>query len=66
MYKIVRYYMRGSKRAVGLYFNTEEEAQTYLKENKLETSSTTATGYRARKRTRERGPWFEGYTRCKR
>lgn len=58
-YKIVRHYMRGDKRTIttGL---TLEQAQAHCQDP--ETSSTTATGAKARKRLAERGPWFDGYT----
>lgn len=65
MYKIVRHYFRPefSNRVVksGL---TLQEAQAHCADP--ETSSTTATKYRGVKRTRERGPWFDGYTECNR
>ena len=67
MYKIVRYYTgplvgdrhQSYKRtiATGLTF---EEAQAHCRNP--ETSSTTATGPRARRRTRTKGAWFDGYT----
>lgn len=38
---------------------TLEEAQAHC--NDPETSSSTATSSRARKRTEQRGPWFDGY-----
>lgn len=59
MYKIVRSYFRGGKRTIktGL---TLEEAQAHC--NNPETSSKTCTTYAGRKRTRERGPWFDGYS----
>lgn len=59
MYKIVRNFLRGGKRTIesGL---TLEEAQAHCKSP--ESSWKTATSYRARKRTQDRGPWFDGYT----
>lgn len=59
-YKIVRMYFRGGRRTIvtGL---TLEEAQAHCKNP--ETSSRTATSAAARRRTRERGPWFDGYER---
>jgi hypothetical protein len=59
MYKIVRYFFRGGKRTIktGL---TLEQAQAHCASP--ETSSKTSTTYAGRKRTRERGPWFDGYT----
>lgn len=58
MYKIVRIYFRGGRRTVrrGL---TLEQAQAHCRDP--ETSSKTCTQYRARKRTEQRGPWFDGY-----
>jgi hypothetical protein len=61
-YKIIRFYFRGNKRVVkrGL---TLEEAQAHCRNP--ETSSRTCTSSAGRKRTRERGPWFDGYTQEK-
>jgi hypothetical protein len=58
-YCIVRHYFRGSKRIIerGL---TLAEAQAHCKNP--ETSSRTATSAAARKRTKNMGPWFDGYT----
>ncbi len=57
-YKVVRMFFKGGKRTIqtGL---TLEEAQAHCKDP--ETSSSTATSYVARKRTKERGAWFDGY-----
>ena len=57
-YKIVRMYQRGGKRTVktGL---TLEQAQAHCQDP--ETSSSTCTKARNRRRTAERGPWFDGY-----
>jgi hypothetical protein len=60
MYKIVRHYQHGSKRTI-LKGLTLEEAQKHC--NDPETSSRTATSAAAKRRTREKGPWFDGYTR---
>lgn len=57
-YKIVRSYFRGGRRTVATGL-TLDEAQAHCRNP--ETSSRTATGYAARKRTRDRGPWFDGY-----
>lgn len=59
MYKIVRHYFRGSRRTIktGL---TLEQAQKHCADK--ETSSSTATSAKAKRRTREHGPWFDGYT----
>ena len=59
-YRIVRMFFKGGKRAVnGMGGLTLEQAQEYCRDP--ETSSKTCTGYIGRKRTRERGPWFDGY-----
>jgi hypothetical protein len=61
-YKIVRMYFSRSvpsrtiKRGLTL-----EEAQEHCRDP--ETSSQTCTEYANVKRTRERGPWFDGYER---
>lgn len=61
-YKIVRMYLNNarSKRTIetGL---TLEEAQAHCK--RPETSSRTCTTSAGKRRTRERGPWFDGYTK---
>jgi hypothetical protein len=67
MYKIVRSFLgpivNGSHQsykrtiATGL---TLEEAQRHC--SSKETSSRTATSAEAIRRTRKRGPWFDGYT----
>lgn len=58
VYKIVRIYFKGGKRVIdrGL---TLEEAQAHCSDP--ETSSRTATSQAARRRTKARGPWFDGY-----
>jgi len=59
-YKIVRYFCEsGDKRTIktGL---TLEEAQAHCRDP--EASSRTATSSKAKARTRQRGPWFDGYT----
>lgn len=57
-YKIVRCYMTGPARTIrrGL---TLEQAQAHCRNP--ETSSQTATGTAARRRTQARGPWFDSY-----
>jgi hypothetical protein len=59
-YKVIRYFFKGPKRTLhtGL---TLAEAQAYTQDP--EASSTTAKKAAATKRTRQRGPWFDGYTR---
>lgn len=57
-YKIVRMYFRGERKTIktGL---TLEQAQAHCSDP--ETSSRTATSGKARRRTAEHGPWFDGY-----
>lgn len=59
-YKIVRFFFNepGAKRVVKRV-QTLEEAQAHC--NDPETSSSTATSAPARRRTEQRGPWFDGY-----
>lgn len=65
MYKIIRSYFNhpGMKRTIrtGL---TLEEAQAHCRDP--ETSSRTCTSSAGRARTRRMGPWFDGYTECRR
>ena len=65
MYKIIRFYFGGRKVATspmtvtierGL---TLEQAQVHCQNP--ETSSSTATSAKAKRRTKLRGPWFDGY-----
>jgi hypothetical protein len=58
-YKIVRMYFRGGKREImrGL---TLEEAQAHCSDP--ETSSRTCTKAAGKRRTAQRGPWFDGYS----
>lgn len=62
MYRIVRNYFNGPSRVIrrGL---TLEEAQAHCRDP--ETSSKTATSSRAKRRTAQRGPWFDGYEESK-
>ncbi len=61
-YKIVRHYLKTSNRVVkrGL---TLAEAKAHC--SSPETSSRTATGPKAVRRTAARGPWFDGFDREK-
>jgi len=66
MYKIIRFYRdKDSRRTrtidTGL---TLEEAQAHCRNP--ETSSSTCTNRAGRRRTRQHGPWFDGYEECKR
>lgn len=58
LYKVVRMFFKGGKRTIksGL---TLEEAQAHCKDP--ETSSSTCKKPHNVRRTRERGPWFDGY-----
>jgi hypothetical protein len=58
LYKVVRMYQNGRRHTVksGLYL---QEAQAHCRDP--ETSSRTATSAAGRRRTRENGPWFDGY-----
>lgn len=59
-YRVVRFYFErpGYRRTI-LSGLTLAEAQAHC--NDPETSSSTATGAAARRRTRQMGPWFDGY-----
>lgn len=59
-YKIVRMYAKGGRRTIetGL---TLEQAQAHCQDP--ETSSRTCTKAANVRRTREKGPWFDGYER---
>ncbi len=62
-YKIIRHYQRGHFRHRVIETRlTLEQAQEHCRNP--ETSSRTATSYRARERTRRCGPWFDGYERA--
>ena len=62
-YNVVRRYFRGGSRVVERGV-TLEEAQAHC--GNPETSSSTCTTASAKRRTRQRGPWFDGYEECKR
>jgi len=61
-YKIVRYYFNGwpSKCRTIRTGLTLEEAQRHCEDP--ETSSSTCTTRAGLRRTKERGPWFDGYS----
>lgn len=59
-YKIVRHYLNHTKRTLMTGLSLES-AQEHC--NDPETSSKTATGAKAKARTRKHGPWFDGYYR---
>jgi hypothetical protein len=64
MYHIVRHYFRAypNHRTI-LTGLTLAEAQAHCEDP--ETSSSTATSATARRRTRNLGPWFDGYQEAK-
>ena len=57
-YKIIRFFFNGGKRVIKRG-PTLEQAQAHCSDP--ETSSTTAKGAAAKRRTKRRGPWFDGY-----
>jgi hypothetical protein len=58
MYKIIRFYFRGGRRTIKTHL-TLEQAQAHC--NNPETSSSTARKAANVRRTRIKGPWFDGY-----
>lgn len=59
-YRITRFFQNDSAQRRGLPTGlTLEEVQAHCHDP--ETSSTTATSSEAKRRTRERGAWFDGY-----
>jgi hypothetical protein len=64
-YNIVRMYQRAGIRKRTLARGvTLEEAQRHCSDP--ETSSSTCTKSAGRRRTRQLGPWFDGYEECRR
>lgn len=63
MYKIVRYFYNGARKRTIKTGLSLDEAQAHCANP--ETSSKTATTAKARAYTRQRGPWFDGYTEIK-
>lgn len=63
MYRIVRFYFRGGRRVLrrGL---TLSEAQAHCGDP--EASSSSCKKAANRRRTRQRGDWFDGYEHCDR
>ena len=57
-YKIVRGYFRGGRRVIERGLSLEQ-AQAHCQDP--ETSSRTCTKARNVRRTKQRGPWFDGY-----
>jgi hypothetical protein len=64
MYKIIRHYYRTSNNRTVKTGLTLEEAQRHCHDP--ETSSKTAIKPASKRRTRQNGPWFDGYEECKR
>lgn len=61
MYAIVRHYQSaGIRRRIIATGLTLEEAQAHCRDP--DTSSSTCTSAVGRRRTRNLGPWFDGYT----
>ncbi len=61
-YKIVRHYFNGGRRVIKRVIKrglTLEQAKAHCSDP--ETSSSTATSAKAKRRTLERGPWFDGF-----
>ena len=58
-FKIVRFYFKNGKRTLKTGLSLEQ-AQAHCQDP--ETSSSTCKLARNVRRTRERGPWFDGYT----
>ena len=58
-YKIVRFYFNGSKRTTVATGLTLEQAQEHCKDP--ESSWKTCTKAAGKRRTKQRGPWFDGY-----
>lgn len=58
LYKVVRMFFKGGKRTVKTGLSLEE-AQEHCRDP--ESSSKTCKKSRNVQRTRERGPWFDGY-----
>lgn len=63
MYKIIRHFFQSDNRRVVKRGLTLEEAQAHCKDP--ETSSRTAIKSAGKRRTRDHGPWFDGYEECK-
>lgn len=61
IYKIVRFTFKTHGKRVVKRGLTLEEAQAHC--NDPETSSSTCTKAAGKRRTAQRGPWFDGYTR---
>lgn len=58
-YEIVRFFCESGVRRVVRRNQTLAMAQAHCRDR--ETSSTTCTNARGKRRTRERGAWFDGY-----
>jgi len=62
-YKIVRFFYRSDRRYTVARGLNIREAQAHCSDP--ETSSSTARNKYARRRTRDRGPWFDAYEKEK-
>ncbi len=58
MYKIIRFYLYGGSRVIKRGLSLEE-AQKHCQDP--ETSSSTCTNPTGKRRTKDCGPWFDGY-----
>lgn len=58
-YRVVRFFQRSGRRRIVATGLTLALAQAHCRNP--ETSSSTTTGAVGKRRTRERGPWFDGY-----
>lgn len=58
-YKIVRHYLRTGRRTINTGL-TLEQAQEHCSDP--ETSSSTCTKAAGKRRTKLKGPWFDGYS----
>ncbi len=59
-YKVVRHFFNSNRKLTVKTGLMLEEAQAHCQDP--ETSSSTCTKSDARRRTRQYGPWFDGYT----
>lgn len=59
MYRIVRHFQRSGRKVTIARHLAIEQAQAHCRDP--QTSSSTCTDAAARRRTRQHGPWFDGY-----
>ena len=60
LYDVIRHFKNSNQKRRVLIAVTLEEAQAHCSDP--ETSSSTCTLPQNKRRTRDRGPWFDGYT----